>query len=143
MTNKFNFLHIVVVLITFFFLSLQSNWPQLAKPYDSVTDAMCDDVKAVFGDIDDHRAKGGLKQMSDAMKRGMVLVMSLWDDHDVNMLWLDSQYPPGCDVTKPGCLRGPCDPNSGIPSEVEDKWRDATTTFSNIKIGPIGSTTTF
>ena len=24
----------------------------------------------------------------------MVLVMSLWDDHDVNMLWLDSDYQP-------------------------------------------------
>ena len=23
----------------------------------------------------------------------MVLVMSLWDDHEVNMLWLDSTYP--------------------------------------------------
>ena len=27
------------------------------------------------------------------MGRGMVLVMSLWDDHDANMLWLDSDYP--------------------------------------------------
>ena len=27
------------------------------------------------------------------MDRGHVLVMSLWDDHDVNMLWLDSDYP--------------------------------------------------
>ena len=29
----------------------------------------------------------------EAMGRGMVLVMSLWDDHDANMLWLDSNYP--------------------------------------------------
>ena len=31
--------------------------------------------------------------MGQAMKRGLVLVMSLWDDHEVNMLWLDSDYP--------------------------------------------------
>ena len=29
----------------------------------------------------------------DALGRGMVLVMSLWDDHDSNMLWLDSDFP--------------------------------------------------
>merc|ERR1719334_1350909 len=27
------------------------------------------------------------------MDRGHVLVMSMWDDHDANMLWLDSDYP--------------------------------------------------
>ena len=31
--------------------------------------------------------------MSESMSRGMVLVMSLWDDHDARMLWLDSKYP--------------------------------------------------
>ena len=30
--------------------------------------------------------------MSDSLGRGMVLVMSLWDDSAVNMLWLDSTY---------------------------------------------------
>ena len=61
---------------------------------------MCEETKAFFGDTDDHKAKGGLKQMGAAMKRGMVLVMSLWDDHDVNMLWLDSNYPPQGDAVK-------------------------------------------
>ena len=37
--------------------------------------------------------------MGGALGRGMVLVMSLWDDTDVHMLWLDSDYPP----TKPVC----------------------------------------
>jgi len=27
------------------------------------------------------------------MENGMVLVMSLWDDHEAYMLWLDSDYP--------------------------------------------------
>ena len=29
-----------------------------------------------------------------SLDRGHVLVMSLWDDYSVNMLWLDSDYPP-------------------------------------------------
>ena len=39
------------------------------------------------------------------MKDGMVLVMSLWDDHAVNMLWLDSDYPPDQDASTPGVNR--------------------------------------
>ena len=31
--------------------------------------------------------------MSKGLEQGMVLVMSLWDDHNSNMLWLDSNYP--------------------------------------------------
>ena len=41
----------------------------------------------------DFKDKGGIKLMGEAMGRGMALVMSMWDDHDVNMLWLDSTYP--------------------------------------------------
>ena len=32
--------------------------------------------------------------MGESLARGHVLVMSLWDDHAANMLWLDSDYPP-------------------------------------------------
>lgn len=31
--------------------------------------------------------------MGKSMDNGMVLVMSIWDDHEANMLWLDSTYP--------------------------------------------------
>jgi hypothetical protein len=34
-----------------------------------------------------------LAQIGAAMAHGMVLVMSLWDDHAVNMLWLDGTFP--------------------------------------------------
>ena len=27
------------------------------------------------------------------MENGMVLVLSLWDDHEAGMLWLDSNFP--------------------------------------------------
>lgn len=53
--------------------------------------------------------------MGEAFKRGMVLVMSLWDDHDANMLWLDGDYPLNRDPKDPGVKRGPCSRDSGKP----------------------------
>ena len=38
----------------------------------------------------------------------MVLVMSLWDDHDVHMLWLDSDYPPTKPVRRAAPRPVPC-----------------------------------
>lgn len=55
--------------------------------------------------------------MGESMKRGMTLVMSLWDDHQARMLWLDSRYPT--DSYDKGALRGPCSTSSGDPDEVE------------------------
>lgn len=101
---------------------------------------MCVATKALFGDIDDHTKKGGMKHMGEALKKGMVLTMSIWDDHDVNMLWLDSNYPANGDPSKPGVARGPCPTSSGVPSDVEAQQPDATVKFSNIRFGPIGST---
>jgi cellulose 1,4-beta-cellobiosidase len=40
--------------------------------------------------------------MGEALRRGLVLVMSIWDDHDANMLWLDSDYPLNKPRTNPG-----------------------------------------
>jgi len=111
------------------------------EAYDSITDEFCVAYKGVFGDYDDHSVKGGLKAMGESMRRGMVLVMSLWDDHDANMLWLDSNYPRDADPNQPGVARGPCPTDSGVPSQVEELYKDAVVRFSNIKFGPIGSTT--
>merc|ERR1712093_130794 len=77
--------------------------------------------------------------MEKAMDAGVVLVMSLWDDHYANMLWLDSTYPT--DSSDPGAARGSCSTSSGVPAEVESQQGNAHVTFSDIKFGPIGSTT--
>merc|ERR1712110_591446 len=74
------------------------------------------------------------------MTKGMVLVLSLWDDHDASMLWLDSNYPADEDPSKPGVARGTCDKTSGDPTTVESQHPDASVTFANIKYGEIGST---
>merc|ERR1712025_767749 len=83
--------------------------------------------------------KGGLQAMGSAMDAGVVLVMSLWDDHYANMLWLDSTYP--VDSTDPGADRGSCPTTSGVPADVESQQANAKVIFSDIKFGPIGSTT--
>jgi cellulose 1,4-beta-cellobiosidase len=107
---------------------------------NSITDAFCKNQKSVFGDTNDFAAKGGLKAMGDAFADGMVLVMSLWDDYDVNMHWLNSPYPTDADPTKPGVARGTCSITSGKPADVESQTPGATVVYSNIKTGPIGST---
>jgi len=76
--------------------------------------------------------------MGDALKQPMVLAMSIWDDHAVNMLWLDSTYP--VDKTGPGGPRGPCPTTGGSPAEVEAQFPNSNVVFSNIRFGPINST---
>ncbi|KAF2129296.1 glycoside hydrolase family 7 protein [Dothidotthia symphoricarpi CBS 119687] len=105
---------------------------------NSITDAFCTAQKSVFGDTNSFATMGGLNAMGASLARGHVLVMSLWDDHAVNMLWLDSTYPVGS--TKPGAARGTCATTSGTPADVEANSPGSTVVFSNIRFGPIGST---
>merc|ERR1712019_228835 len=70
---------------------------------------------------------------------GVVLVMSLWDDHFANMLWLDSIYPT--DSTDPTNYRGSCSIDSGLPADVEVNDAKSHVIFSNIRSGKIGTTT--
>lgn len=122
---------------------------------NSITTAFCDAQKAAFGDNYSFKKMGGkstnsrfdlslltvhpgMQAMSNAMSKGMTLVMSVWDDHYANMLWLDSTYPTT--GTGPGFPRGTCATSSGVPADVESKSPGASVTYSNIKFGPIGST---
>ena len=112
------------------------------KQYNSVTDDFCVGQKKAFNNTNSFSQKGGLKAMGEVMKRGMVLVMSLWDDTSVNMLWLDSTYPPVAPgaTPPPGNKRGPCGTESGVPSELQRDFPGAKVVFSDIKYGPLGST---
>jgi len=76
--------------------------------------------------------------MGAAMKRGMVLVMSLWDDHESDMLWLDSTYP--VNKTGAGGPRGSCATSSGDPDQLENNDPSAYVKYANVKVGEIGST---
>jgi len=105
---------------------------------NSITTDYCTAQKSVFGDTNTFASKGGLAGMGKSMDRGQVLVLSIWDDHAAQMLWLDSTYP--VDSTKPGAARGTCATTSGKPTDVEKNSPNSSVTYSNIKIGPIGST---
>jgi cellulose 1,4-beta-cellobiosidase len=108
--------------------------------FNSITKEFCEAEVGLFNDKTNFLEKGGLDSMDKAMEHGMVLVLSLWDDHDVNMLWLDSDYPTDQPTSKPGVARGSCSTTSGKPSDVETNHADASVTFSNIRFGEIGST---
>ncbi|KAK7043099.1 Exoglucanase [Paramarasmius palmivorus] len=117
----------------------QTNIPGM-DTFDSITDEYCAQQKEAFGDTNSFADRGGIAAMGDAFSRGMVLTMSLWDDHAAEMLWLDSNYPLDKDASTPGVARGTCDAESGDPETVESQHGDATVIFSNIKVGPVGST---
>merc|ERR1712151_1298429 len=101
-----------------------------SSSFDSITEEFCKAEVGLFDDKTNFLEKGGLKSMDAAMEHGMVLVLSLWDDHDVNMLWLDSNYPTDQPATKPGVARGPCATSSGKPDDVEKNNADAHVIFS-------------
>merc|ERR1712087_242218 len=105
--------------------------------HDTITDDFCNDWVAETQDGTNFEEKGGL-QAGSAMDAGVVLVMSLWDDHYANMLWLDSTYP--VDSSDPGAARGSCPTTSGVPKDVESQQANSHVIFSDIKFGPIGST---
>ena len=105
--------------------------------HSSITNGYCSDIKNLFGDPQEFSEKGGMQKMGQALDRGMVLVMSLWDDHFTNMHWLDAVFPDGSDTSQPGNLRGPCDPNGGDPAVLESSVPGSSVTFSDIKIGRI------
>jgi cellulose 1,4-beta-cellobiosidase len=107
---------------------------------NSITESFCSAQKKAFGDTDVFSKHGGLAGMGAGLAEGMVLVMSLWDDHAANMLWLDSTYPTTASSTTPGAARGSCDISSGKPTDVEVNDANSYVIYSNIKVGPIGST---
>lgn len=104
---------------------------------DSITDAMCNATKALFGE---HPYKmGDLAQLGQQMVGGMTLAMSVWVDYGSNMTWLDS-YSTGADLTEPGALRGRCPNPGGDPESVFAESPNAAVKFMNIRSGDFGST---
>merc|ERR1712046_58787 len=102
------------------------------------TDESCAAQKEAFGDRNRFAEEGGMKTMGEALDRGMVLVISMWDDIAVNMNWLDAYM--GDDSSAPGALRGPCNLDDGKPDVLREAHPDAGYTVTNIKWGEIGST---
>jgi len=108
-------------------------------------DEVCQAAKTSFVNHDDFTKKGSLAGMGASMKRGMVLVLSLWDDMLTKMNWLDSATPSK-DGTRtaadPGVKRGPCTMTAGDPSTLRGQHPTANVLYTNIMVGEIGSTFT-
>jgi len=110
--------------------------------FDSVTTDFCTAQMAATNNTNSFQQHGGMAAMGEAFAKGMVLVLSIWDDYAAEMLWLDSDYPTDLSPTSPGVARGTCATTSGQPSQIEPTGQDIQVKFSNIKFGPIGSTYT-
>ena len=107
---------------------------------NSLTDAFCEAENTLFEGDGGFKAHGGMSKTGDAFDDGMVLTLSIWLDETADMLWLDSNFPADADPSKPGVSRGPCPTDSGKREDILKEQPNASVTFSNIKIGDIGST---
>merc|ERR1712125_302432 len=108
--------------------------------FDSITDEFCTVKKELFEDVNDFQEKGGNKAMGESLDRGHVLAISLWDDVEVNMLWLDSAFPLDKPATDPGVQRGDCQGGEeSTPTYLRQNYPDGWVSFQNAFVGPIGS----
>ena len=108
---------------------------------DSITDGFCDAKKDLFGDVKDYQEHGGMKGMGESLDRGHVMIFSLWDDVEVNMLWLDSSFPLDKPDTDPGIKRGDCPGGvESTPTYLRENFANGYVTFKNAAVGEIGST---
>ena len=92
------------------------------------TDQSAEAQKRKFGEP--LHTQGGLKQMGVAMKAGMVLALSLWDDSSpAQMAWMDGTYGSGA-----GKVRGPCPATGRDPAYLRQTYPTAQVVYSDIKI---------
>jgi len=117
-----------------------TNMAGISPPVNAISDAFCTAQKTAVGDTNYFETLGGLATMGNALKKGMVLALSIWDDYAAEMLWLDSDYPTTASPSAPGVSRGPCSATSGVPATVESTEAADYVVFSDIKFGPLGST---
>merc|ERR1712045_463334 len=83
---------------------------------------------------------GGSAAMGESLDRGHVMAISLWDDVEVNMLWLDSAYPLNKPATDPGVQRGDCPGGvESTPTYLRRTYPEGWVSFQNAFVGPIGS----
>jgi len=113
----------------------------------AIDDAMCQEQLDLFNtSYRGFTELGGLKAMGGALKRGMVLSMSIWDDDFGRMLWLDAEKSKlEEDPADPGVRRGPCPFDYGTDKDMKEytkKHGPVEVTFSKLRVGEIGTTTT-
>jgi len=109
---------------------------------NSLSDDLCKSQNELFGDYNHFEHHGAHKVMGESLRRGHVLAISLWDDVDVSMMWLDSWFPRDKDKNTPGISRGPCKGgDESTPTYVRKKFPEAVVKYTNFAVGCIGCTT--
>ena len=107
------------------------------KKYDSITDTFCDGQKKEFNNPNYYEKVVGIKSMGEALDQGMVLAMSILDDPDNYMLWLDSNYPPDQSASIPGVARGTCSLSSVIFYRIIPTLMSLSQTSNMVILGPL------
>ncbi|GKT41612.1 exoglucanase 1 [Colletotrichum spaethianum] len=98
----------------------------------------CDILAYTFGEPNNFSRMGGYGHHNDALRRPMVLAMSISDDYWAKNLWLDSVFP--VDSSFPGAERGDCPRYTGGPTLPIEPNNNSKVAWSNIRFGPIGTT---
>jgi len=100
------------------------------------TDDFCAKKAKAMNDRDSFKEFGGMAAVEASLKAGVTLVLSLWDDIDVHMNWLDSVMD-GDDASVLGQKRGNCDPSKGDPETLREKHPTSHVSYTNFKVADI------
>ncbi|KAK5171817.1 uncharacterized protein LTR77_003453 [Saxophila tyrrhenica] len=79
-------------------------------------------------DADSFARHEGLDSIGGALRRGMVLVMGIWNEGTDNLNWLDAGDA------------GPCNRMGGSPTAIKKNYPKTSVTFSDIRWGGFGTT---
>jgi cellulose 1,4-beta-cellobiosidase len=115
-----------------------TKFDSLTKLGNSVSDEFCVAQRKAFGENDSFAEDSGFPQLGATLNKGHALALSLWDDRDVNMLWLEFVCPTNS--SKAGSDRGPGKNLSGVPPDVESQAARLLVKCSDICLGAIDST---
>merc|ERR1712137_511863 len=100
------------------------------------TDDLCAKKAEAMNDRDSFAEFGGMAAVEASLKNGVTLVLSMWDDIDVHMNWLDSVMD-GDDASVLGQKRGTCDPKDGDPTTLREQYPESHVSYTNFKVRDI------
>jgi hypothetical protein len=109
----------------------------MTKQYNSVCDEFCVVQKKAFDENHSFTEYRGFRQLGASLNKGHVLVLSLWDGHDVNMLWRNSV--DATNSNKEGSDPGPWESSSGAPIYPRNNGKRSAIDlcgFLHVRIGP-------
>jgi len=90
----------------------------------STSDEFCAAQPRAF---DQFTAKNGMYNLGQALDKGMVLALSIWDDPETQLRWLDSDG------------NGPC-PSTLTNEEIREASAHSAVAYANLRYGTLGST---